>query len=163
MLVPAILYKDEIQRNFEKYKYKNDMMYYSGWLGDSIPNFEDESDYGKVKYAIIDGCKLIGYFEYNVDWYASCVDCFALFSFERRNKIIGLDVHRELKKIIEEYNIHRISWRMIGGNPVEKHYDNFCNKYNGKKFVLTDAIRDRNGEYHNDVIYEILFDKYKHK
>ena len=48
---------------------------------------------------------------------------------------------------------------MVGGNPVEKHYDKFCKKYHGKKFVLTDAIKDRYGKYHDDIIYEIIFNR----
>ena len=35
----------------------------------------------------------------------------------------------------------------------------FCKKYNGKKFVFTDCIKDRNGNYHNDVVYEIILNK----
>lgn len=160
MLVPAVLYKDEIKRKILEYKYTNDMMYYSGWLGDSIPNIDDDSeDNCTVQYAIVDGDNLIGYFTYMMDWYTSCASCFGLFSFDRGNKIIGLDVRREMEKIIKEYNVHRISWRMVSGNPVERHYDKFCNKYGGKKFVLTDAIRDRSGNYHDDVIYEIIFQK----
>lgn len=160
MLVPAVLYKDEIKRKMLEYKYTNDMMYYSGWLGDSIPNIDDDSeDNCTVQYAIVDGDNLIGYFTYMMDWYTSCASCFGLFSFDRGNKIIGLDVRREMKKIIKEYNVHRISWRMVSGNPVERHYDKFCDKYGGKKFVLTDAIRDRAGNYHDDIIYEIIFQK----
>lgn len=160
MLVPAVLYKDEIKRKILEYKYTNDMMYYSGWLGDSIPNIDDDSeDNCTVQYAIVDGDNLIGYFTYMMDWYTSCASCFGLFSFDRGNKIIGLDVRREMKKIIKEYNVHRISWRMVSGNPVERHYDKFCDKYGGKKFVLTDAIRDRAGNYHDDIIYEIIFQK----
>lgn len=160
MLVPAVLYKEEIKRKILEYKYTNDMMYYSGWLGDSIPNIDDDSeDNCTVQYAIVDGDNLIGYFTYMMDWYTSCASCFGLFSFDRGNKIIGLDVRREMEKIIKEYNVHRISWRMVSGNPVERHYDRFCDKYGGKKFVLTDAIRDRAGNYHDDVIYEIIFQK----
>lgn len=160
MLVPAVLYKDEIKRKILEYKYTNDMMYYSGWLGDSIPNIDDDSeDNCTVQYAIVYGDNLIGYFTYMMDWYTSCASCFGLFSFDRGNKIIGLDVRREMEKIIKEYNVHRISWRMVSGNPVERHYDRFCDKYGGKKFVLTDAIRDRAGNYHDDVIYEIIFQK----
>lgn len=160
MLVPAVLYKDEIKRKMLEYKYTNDMMYYSGWLGDSIPNIDDDSeDNCTVQYAIVDGDNLIGYFTYMMDWYTSCASYFGLFSFDRGNKIIGLDVRREMKKIIKEYNVHRISWRMVSGNPVERHYDKFCDKYGGKKFVLTDAIRDRAGNYHDDIIYEIIFQK----
>ncbi len=80
-------------------------------------------------------------------------------SFKRNDKTIGFDVLRELRKIINDYHIHRLEWRMIGGNPVEKHYDKFCNRYHGKKFVLTDCFKDRYSNYHDDVIYEIIFDK----
>ena len=46
---------------------------------------------------------------------------------------------------------------MIDGNPVEKHYDKFRQKYHGKKYVLTDVFKDRCGKYHNEFIYEIVF------
>ena len=46
---------------------------------------------------------------------------------------------------------------MVGNNPVEKHYDKFCKKYNGNKYILKDALRDKQGIYHDDVIYEIVF------
>ena len=45
------------------------------------------------------------------------------------------------------------------GNPVERHYDNFCRRYNGKKIMLTDVFKDRYGKYHDMAIYEIIFDK----
>lgn len=157
MLVPAIIYKDEIRKQFAKYIYTEDMIYYTGYLGNSLPTFEDNDDGSCYHYAIVDNGKLIGYFAYSVDWYSSCAHGFGLFSFDRNNRIIGLDVYRELRKIINDYRIHRLEWRMIGGNPVEKHYDKFCEKYHGKKFVLTDVLKDRNGNYHDDVIYEIIF------
>lgn len=159
MLVPAIIYKDEIRKKFMKYAYTDDMINYTGCLENSLPIIDEESNASLYQYAITDNGKLIGYFTYFIDWYSSCAHCFGLFSFERNNKIIGLDVYRKLKKIINDYHIHRLEWRMVGGNPVEKHYDRFCEKYHGKKFVLTDAIKDRCGKYHDDVIYEIIFDR----
>jgi hypothetical protein len=46
---------------------------------------------------------------------------------------------------------------MVGGNPVERSYDRFCNKYGGTKHVLKDAMKDECGNYHDDIIYEIVF------
>ena len=159
MLVPAILYKDEICKMFQKYAYSEDMINYTGYLGYSTPTIAEENDGSLYQYAIVDSDRLIGYFTYQINWYASCARCFGLFSFDRSNSIIGRDIYRELQKIINDYHIHRIEWRMVGGNPVEKHYDKFCKRYNGRKFVLTDAIKDRSGEYHDDVIYEIIFEQ----
>lgn len=159
MLVPAIIYKDEICKAVMKYKYTDDMIYYTGCLGDSTLMIDNEDDGSLYQYAIIDNDRLIGYFTYAINWYSSCARNFGLFSFDRNNRIVGIDIYRELKKIINDYHIHRIEWRMVGGNPVEKHYDKFCNKYHGKKFVLTDAIKDRFGKFHDDIIYEIICDR----
>lgn len=160
MLMPAILYKNEICNNIAMYNYTDDMLNYTGYLGNSIPNIAKENDGSLYQFAIVDnGDKLVGYFTYQVNWYASCAHNFGLFSFEKSNKTIGLDVYKELKKIINNYHIHRLEWRMVGGNPVEKHYDKFCKKYHGNKFVLTDVIKDRYGKYHDDIIYEIIFEQ----
>lgn len=45
---------------------------------------------------------------------------------------------------------------MVGGNPVERNYDQFCELHRGNKHVLKDAIRDSEGNYHDDIIYEII-------
>lgn len=159
MIKPAILYKDEIKQKMLEYIYTDDMMYYSGWIGNSIPSIEENTDGNLYQYAIVDNDnKLIGYFTYYIDWYSSCVRNFGMFSFDRNNRIIGFDIHHQLKKIINEYHIHRMEWRMVGGNPVERHYDSFCKRYNGKKLTLTDVIKDRCGKYHDNIIYEIIFD-----
>lgn len=160
MLIPAILRKEEILTKMQEYNYTEDMMYYSGYLGNSLPSIEENNNGNLYQYAVLTHLgKLIGYFTYYIDWYSSCVYNFGLFSFDRNNSIIGIDIYKELKKIINDYHIHRLEWRMIGGNPVEKHYDKFCKRYNGKKYVLTDVFKDRCGKYHNDVIYEIVFNR----
>lgn len=155
-LKPAVLYKEEIVHSIAEYNYSDDMFNYAGGLAGCIPDISDKADESVYQYAIVDNENLIGYFAYKVDWYSSCASQFGLFSFDRQNCAVGIAVYRELRKLINSYHIHRIEWRMIGGNPVEKHYDRFCNHYGGRKFVLTDAIKDRFGKYHDDVIYEII-------
>lgn len=157
MLKPAILYKNEILTKIQEYNYTEDMIYYSGYLGNALPSIEENNNGNLYQYAIVDNNRLIGYFAYTVNWYSSCIYNFGLFSFDRNNITIGLDIYRELKKLINDYHIHRIEWRMISGNPVEKHYDKFCKRYHGKKYVLTDVFKNRCGKYHNEVIYEIIF------
>ena len=159
MLKPAILYKNEILTKIQEYNYTEDMMYYSGYLGNALPSMEEDTNVKLYQYAIVNDGKLIGYFTYQMDWYNSCVYNFGLYSFDKNNRQIGLDIYKELKKLINDYHIHRIEWRMVSGNPVEKHYDKFCQKYHGKKLVLTDVLKDRYGKYHNDVIYEIIFEQ----
>lgn len=158
MLIPAILKKDEILEAFERYYYSNDMMYATGSLNNWLPNIQEEGEEeGNFQYAIVNSEeKLIGYLEYYINWYNSCASRFGLISFDRGNPIVGINLYDELKKLIYDYKLHRIEWRMVGGNSVEKHYDRFCNKYNGTKHILKDAIKDKYGEYHDDIIYEII-------
>ena len=159
MLKPALLYKEEIQREFSNYIYDEDMFLYTGSLGFYTPNFENNDGGTLYQYAIVNNEKVIGYFTYHVDWYTSCANNFGLFSFDRGDKTVGIDVYREIRKLIRNYKIHRIEWRMISGNPVEKNYDKFCKRYNGSKHILKDALRDKQGNYHDDVIYEIILEE----
>lgn len=155
MLKPASLYKDELKKCFLELKYDEDMFYYTGYLGNSVPEIPDTQDGSLYQYAIVnDEDVLLGYFTFTIDWYSSCASQFGLISFYRNAPIVGIDAYREIKRIIR--HLHRIEWRMIGGNPVEKHYDRFCKYYNGSKHILKDVIKDKKGKYHDDVIYEII-------
>ena len=156
MLKPAILYKKEIEQNILNLAYSDEMFLFTGTLKYIIPDFEDNNG-SLYQYAILDKDKIIGYFTYYIDWYTSSVSNFGLIAFEKGNSNIGINIYREIKRIINEYHIHRIEWRMVGNNPVEKHYNKFCKKYNGNKYILKDALRDKQGLYHDDVIYEIVF------
>ena len=160
MLVPAMLYKEQIIQNFRERYYSDDMMFYTGTLSDYLPNIQDEAEGGRRQYAIVNSQgQLLGYFGYYINWYNECAYGFGVMSFSKGNPIIGRDVLKELNKLIYEYKLHRIEWRMIGGNPIEKSYDKICQKFNGTKHILTDVIKDNCGKYHNDIIYEILRNK----
>lgn len=155
MLVPAILYKEQIEKEFQKLYYTEDMFYYTGCLAQWYPNIKDIPGDGDFDYAIVNNAgKLIGYLSYKADYYCSKVYNFGLVSFDRGNPIIGNDLYKKLEELVPRFR--RIEWRMVGGNPVEKHYDKFCERYNGNKYFLKDAIRDRDGNYHDDIIYEIV-------
>lgn len=157
MLAPAILYKEEIEQGFKKYYYTDEMMYECGCLENWTPAIEDNSGDSKYQYAIINkDNKVIGYIAYDIDWYSSCASNFGLLSFDKGNAIIGKSLFEVLDTLLNDYKLHRISWRMVGGNPVEKSYDRFCKKYNGRKHILRDVFKDRRGKYHDDIIYEII-------
>lgn len=157
MLIPAIIKKNEILEAFKRYYYSDDMMYETGSLNNWLPNIQEETETGKYQYAIVDSKdNLIGYLDYHVDWYNSCACGFGLISFDRGNPIVGKDLYNELNKLINDYKLHRIEWRMVGGNPIEKSYDKFCSKHKGTKHILKDVIKDKHGKYHNDIIYEII-------
>lgn len=155
MLLPATLYKEAITTEFQKWFYTDDMMYETGCMDNWIPNIIDCPGESQVQYAIVDkNKKLLGYLGYSVDWYASKAYNFGLFSFDRGNPIVGYDVFHELKKLVS--TMHRVEWRAISGNPACRSYDRFIHKHGGAKYVLKDSIKDRSGNYRDDIIYEIV-------
>ena len=157
MLKPAILFKKEIENNFKNYFYTDDMMYETGYLDNWTPDISENPDDCTYQYAIVDSNNnLKGYLAYAIDWYGSSAYNFGLISFDRGNPIIGKDLFNELEKLIHEYKLHRIEWRLVSGNPAKRSYDRFCKKYNGNIIKLTDVFKDRRGEYHDSYIYEIL-------
>jgi hypothetical protein len=159
MLKPAILFKEEITRMFQELYYTDEMMYVTGCNENWVPEIADTPDESTIQFAILNSKnECIGYVGFRVDWYSSCAYNFAIISFDKGNINIASALKEVVDKITNEYHLRRMEWRMIGGNPVEKHYDKFCNSYsNSNKYVLHEAMRDRHGKYHDDIIYEILF------
>ena len=155
MLVPAILYKEQITKEFQKLFYTTDMMYETGCIEQWCPDIPKVPNEGQFSYAIVDSKdKLIGYLSYKVDYYCSKAYNFGLMSFDRGNFIIGRDLFKKMEELVSQ--LHKVEWRMVGGNPVEKHYDKFCFEHNGKKHILKDSIKDADGNYRDDIIYEII-------
>jgi hypothetical protein len=157
MLIPAILRRDEILQEFQKLQYTDDLMYEVGSCDNYMPDIADEPNKETYQYAIVnDSGKLIGYIGYYIDWYSSQASRFGLMSFDRGNILIGKELFTIMTNLIENLKIHRIEWYMVGGNPVERSYDNFCSKYHGNKFVFKDVFKDRYGKYHDSITYEII-------
>lgn len=155
MLVPAILYKEQIIKEMQKYFYTNDMLYETGCLNNWTPEISECPDESTFQYAIVGSDnKLIGYLGYKIDWYSSKAYNFGLFSFDRGNALVGKEVFNKLEELVRI--LHRVEWRAVGGNPACRGYDSFIKRYNGNKHILKDCIKDRNGNYHDDIIYEIV-------
>ena len=155
MLAPAILYKEEITKGMQKYFYTDDMLYETGCMENWTPNIFDCPDGGQIQYAIVNSNnKLIGYLAYTIDWYTSKAYNFGLFSFDRGNPLIGKEVFNKLEELVS--TLHRVEWRAVSGNPACRGYDAFIKRHNGNKHILKDAIKDSKGNYHDDIIYEII-------
>lgn len=158
MLKPAILYKEEIKRNMQEQLYTSDMFYISGALYNWVPDIPDCPERGCYQYAIVNNDnKLIGLLCYNVDFYASTVWDFGLFSFDKGNLLLGRDLFAKLEELVNKF--HRVEWQAVSGNPACRGYDRFIRRHNGNKHILKDRIKDVDGNYHDSLIYEIVSQK----
>ena len=158
MLKPAILYKEYIYEAIREYRYSEDMLLAGASICSWLPDISDEDNGGTLfQYAICNKDEeCIGYLSYTIDWYASCAYNFILFSFDRGNPSIGKEVFKKIEELLTKF--HRIEWRAVSGNPAIRSYDRFCKKHNGNRHVFKDSFRDYDGNYRDDIIYEILTD-----
>ena len=155
MLKPAILYKEEIVRKLQESFYTDDMLYVTGSIGTWIPQISECPDQYTFQYAIVnDSDKLIGYMAYNVNWYDSKVYNFGLFSFDKGNVIVGKEVFEKMEELVN--NFHSIYWRAVSTNPACRSYDHFVERHGGTKHILKDYHKDKQGNYYDDIIYEIV-------
>lgn len=158
MLKPAICYKEEIESALKEYFYTDDMMYYTGWIGDSLIKVNESNDYGDIYQYAVTGKenKLIGYISYRIDRYSSCAYNFGAFSFDRGNPIMGMELYKLIEELIS--TLHRVEFRAISCNPATKSYDRLFEKHINiaYKHVLKDVFKDKNGLYHDEYIYEFV-------
>lgn len=154
MLVPAITKKAELEEKFAQYLYAEDMFFYTGYPhARVIPEISADSE-ERFQWAIVDQGKVVGYLDYRVSLYNDSAYNFGLYSFDKGNIVVGRDLKEKIEQLVNKY--HRVEWRMVGGNPVQRSYDRFCEKHGGRKIVLHDVCKDENGVYHDDIIYEIV-------
>lgn len=155
MLKPALLYKEELTQLFIEQLYTEDYYFYSGYdCGSELP--EIKTDYNLYQYAIIDKSSdmIIGYLSYRINVYTDTAQNFGLFSFDRGNQTIGIDVFDKLKELIRTH--HKVEWKVIEGNPVKKHYDRFCKRNNGYIIHKHHTGKDLKGNYVDSYCYEII-------
>lgn len=172
MLEPAILHKEEITKAFGRILYTEKYLWYTG----SIDNYEweikEEAD--KFQFAIVDynyGTKeVIGFISFRIDWYCSCAYNFGLIKFDNNSDGVKFDrlrttrkmtsAVREVIKMIKGFNLHRIDFRCVGGNPAGKKYFKLLSVFNKdyltRAVTFFDNIKDRKGDYHDTIMFELI-------
>ena len=170
MLKPAMLYKDELEKKFAEVMYDDDYFLYMGYAhGHELPKIEPRDNV--YQWAIVspervthvdeywditikNPEKIIGWFAYQIQPETDTVLNFGLYSFDRGNPIIGKDVYEKMEELVFAHR--RLEWRVIGGNPVIKHYDKFCERFLGNKVTLHEVVKDPDKVYRDEHTYEIV-------
>lgn len=170
MLIPASCYKEEIEKAFAKLAYTDKLMWYDGCIDNFRHELTDESD--KYHFAIVENNTLLGYISFRMDWYCSMAYNFGLMSFtdtyEDDNDFYGykstkpaiFKAIREVIRMVESFNPHRIDWRCVEGNPAARGYLGilklFEDKYDIARGVFRDNMKDRHGNYHDTIMFEMI-------
>lgn len=154
MLVPALLYKEEIEKKMTELMYSDDYYYYMGY-GTHFPQIDLQTRDCKWMWAIVNkDKKLLGYLCYELDLATDCIRNFGLMSFDKGNPVIGKEVFDKLKELIKNY--YRVEWCCVGDNPALDAYIRFCTKHKGYIHKLHSATVNTQGKLVDSFIFEIL-------
>lgn len=161
MLDNARKYKQELQSKFidtwydEKYKY----YHMGGWHREYVPS---EDDWETMCFVSLDKYKnILGCIMYSINRNTSSVYDFGAINFSNNKLTFGKDLYRVIDDIFCKFNMQRMEWNVVCGNPIEKSYDKFVEKYGGRIV----GTRKRNvklldNQIYDDKIYEILREDY---
>ena len=164
MLIDARICTKELIELFKAHANDDDMYYFTADKNEkefSYIGVDDKNYYENHQYAIYDGNRIVGYFTYCWEEVESALFNFGvglelfnfgLYSFDKNNPIIGLDIYREMQRLCKEYGCCYVSFWMIEGNPVEKHYDRIIKHFHGQKKVHENLIDKSIKEVHYSFI-----------
>lgn len=102
MLVPAILFKEQIITEFQRIYFTEDMMYLTGCLEQWCPDISANPEEGKFDFAIVSNNRLIGYLSYHIDYYCSKAYNFGLLSFNRGNPVVGEELFNKMEELTKK-------------------------------------------------------------
>ena len=140
-----------------KYKYRSfhdDWFYLSGKTDAIDFGFLDEKkEPDDIEQPVIYMLGLGTYFKYTLNLHTNTASDFYFWTFYPSVFNVK-SVVTEMERLIK--TCRRVEWRVISGCKAEKISDFFCKKHNGTKSVLHDYYKDRQGNYHDKIIYEIM-------
>lgn len=160
-LVPAVAYKEEIEKYSDLMRYSQEMMFYNGCSEHGRVYIHTDPTEGNYQWAIVNDKKeLVGYIAYRVDYFSGCVYSFGLLKFKDEPLVMANGIKRAIEHIIS-LKPHRIEFRCVSDNPAGIGYSkilkNVCkNEMRYQIFHLTDVFKDAYGSYHGCCIFEVI-------
>ena len=155
MLYPAQLYREELKRKLIScwYNPKYDWYFVGDYREFSVP---DNTDWRRDFVHLNRDGEVDGYFSYHFNEVARSVSQFGLIAFSDNGAGFVKDCVDHMNRLIAE-GLRRAEWWAVSDNPANKWYRKILRKYGGHVIGTAHECNYFGGEYHDSVMYEILF------
>ena len=158
-LVPAINYKNEIEKYIRSIYYSNESYLMSGYNHSYNEIIEDDKDGSLFQWAILNNSnQLMGFVSYKIDWYDSNLKKLKLLSFVEGSICVKYAMKAIVDKI-NSYNLHKMTFWCVDKDPMLRRYTNFTNNNGGTIFIIKDEFKDNYGKYHDLYRFDIMLDR----
>lgn len=158
----AYSYKDKLQTAYQnivfqdKYKFFNYSTYWDYTLK------LEESSWNSIEIVSVDNKDNIrGFLKAEISRTTEKVSSLVIINFYDVNVVFAKDLYQFLIDLFEKHNFRKIEFTVIIGNPIEKMYDKYIQKYGGNIVGIrkaTTKLQDNN--YYDKKLYEIFKEDY---
>lgn len=160
LLELAAKHEAELQEKFaDAFIDKRNIFYFSGGY---ISKYKaSENTWDKHEFVSAKGGKILGYLSYDIDRRTNSANGLCAINFETKSITFSKDFMRFLKDIFEKYQFRKLSFGVFIGNPAEKMYDKYIQKFGGKVVGISkDETILTDGNFYDYKMYEIFHDDY---
>ena len=159
MLKLAYAYKDKLNEVYQKIIFNKKYKYYNYGVYWNYNITVEDNSWGKIQMVSMDSKdNILGYFIANIDRNSNKVDSLGVMNFEEKDNIVfSKDLYKFIIKVFVKFNIRKIEFCVVIGNPIQKMYDKYINKYGGRVIgIKKKAVKLDDGNYYDEKHYEIF-------
>lgn len=161
MLRPALEYENALRNKIintvwfdERYKYFN-----RGW--EELFELKETTWEYHQFVSINKQGNVCGFLSYRIDRATRNIDSFNAVSFFVDKLTFAQDIATAIHEIFTKFNFHKMIYGVVCGNPVEKTYQKFADKCNGRlAAVYRDDALLYNGQRADVKVFEIMRSEY---
>jgi len=161
MLDVANKYEKELQLLFvdtwykDKYKYYHYACFYDAYKN-SDSTWEGNRFVSKNKSG-----NIIGYIGYSLSRTNDYANGLCAINFTDNKVVFGRDLIQVLDDIFTKFNIRKLSFSVVVGNPVERSYDRLIKQYGGSIVgIKKKEVKLMDNKYYDSKMYEIFREDY---
>lgn len=163
MLKLAKVYEHQLHGLFartafnEKFKFYNSTNYYNY-------NLElDNDSWNRLQFVSVNKHNdVLGYFSAKISRTAECVTSLEVINFYDINYTFSKDFHQFLTDLFVKFKFRKINFGVVVGNPAEKMYDKYIEKYNGRfAGYYKKDVRLYDGNYYDFKVYEVFKEEFE--
>jgi hypothetical protein len=162
MLKLAYTYQDKLNQVYnsiifqDKYKYYN----YDNYWGYTKEVSKDS--WNDLEFVSVDkNDNVIGYLRAGISRSADKISTLGIMNFYDINVTFSKDLYQFLNELFIKFNFRKIEFTVVIGNPAEKMYDKYIEKYGGRIVgTRRQSTRLQDNKYYDVKEYEIFREDY---
>lgn len=163
MLDLAYNHEEEIKKKMldtwydDKYKF-----YHASTYREKYELEKSDGDWNSRQFVSLNSKgEVIGLIGYGIERTTEIANGFGAINFSDNKAVFGLDLAKVIDDIFCKFNLRKMEFSVVVGNPIEKSYDKIIAKYGGRIIGISKQhLRLIDGEYYDEKIYEIFREDY---